>query len=128
MKHGITTILLYFLLNPAFSQVGKRQLEIYSITEYMGGYVIKGIDRGKGDTLNIVTLKDTVPAAKDYEKILVGKTYNFEYRLSIMAAAPPCSLVIRMGTTVLWTCKDPVNHIPVFAENAIGLWIKSFQN
>lgn len=109
-----------------FAQTQSRRLEIYSITEYIDGYVIKAIDTSKSDTLNIVSVKDAIKSQRNFEKLIVGKKYNFEFEdvINQMAAVPPNTFVARIKTTVVWRGGDGMNNKPVYSRNTKGLWIK----
>jgi hypothetical protein len=110
----------------SFAQTQSRRLEIYSITEYIDGYVIAAIDTSKADTVNLISVKDARRGKGHFEKMVVGKEYNFEYvdYISKMAAISPNSFVIRIKTTVVWRDSDENKKRPVFARNTKGLWIE----
>lgn len=128
MKKIIGLIFLLTLLHSlSFAQIRKSsRLKIYSITEYIDGYVIKGIDTSKSDTLSIISVKDSIKNKRKFKKIAVGEEYNFEYDdlVGNMAAVPPNSFVVRIKTTVVWRHGDGAKNIPVFSRNMKGLWIK----
>lgn len=111
---------------PSFSQVENRILEVFCITEYIDGYIIKAIDKLKSDTLNIISLKDNSKHSSHYEKIIVGKKYTFKFEgiANRMPAMPPNELIVRIKITVVWKDGDGVNNMPVFARNMRGLYIK----
>jgi hypothetical protein len=110
----------------SFAQKKNKELEIYCITEYIDGYVIKAVDLSKHDTISVISLKETIESKRGFTKMLVGKKYNFEFEdlVSDMSAAPLNSIVIRIKTTVVWRHGDGVNNIPVYARNTKGLWIR----
>ena len=117
---------LIMLHSLSLAQTQSRRLEVYSITEYIDGYVIKAIDTSKSDTLNIISVKDVVKNKRNFKKIVIGKEYNFEYEdyVSKMAATAPNSFVLRIKTTVVWKDSDDNKKRPVFSKNVKGLWIK----
>ena len=125
MKRIITLIILLVLYSSSFAQIQSKILEVYSITEYIDGYVIKAIDTSKPDTLNIVSTKEAVTSKRNYEKLVVGKKYKFEYEdyLKTMSAMPTNGLVIRIKTTLVWRDSDENKNRPVFSKNMKGLWI-----
>ena len=125
-KISILFLLSMFFLS-MFAQIENRKLEVYSITEYIDGYVVKAIDTSKSDTLNIVSTKDSdILNEDDFEKIVVGGKYNFEFEdlVKKMLAIPPNSFVVRIKTTVIWKNGNGINNMPVFSRNINGLWIK----
>ena len=117
---------LVMLHSLSFAQTQNRRLEIYSITEYIDGYVIKAIDTSKSDTLNIISVKSAIKSKRNFKKMTVGKEYNFEYEdyIGKMAAIAPNSFVIRIKTTVVWRDSDENKNRPVFSKNVKGIWIK----
>lgn len=124
----IFLFLMFFL--SIFAQIENRKLEVYSITEYIDGYVIKAIDTSKSDTLFIVSTKDSDIFNKDdIEKIVIGGKYNFEFEnfAKKMSAIPPNSFVMRIKTTVIWKNGDGYKNMPVFSKNINGLWIKKIK-
>lgn len=110
----------------SFSQVKSKTLVIYSITEYIDGYVIKAIDTAKSDTFNIVSVKETFKCKPGFEKMIVGRAYNFEFEdlISKMSAVPPDNFAARIKTTVIWRAGDGMSSAPVYATNTKSLWIK----
>lgn len=127
MKKLLGSIFFFVMLHSfSFAQIQSRKLEIYSITEYIDGYVIKAIDTSKSDTLNIVSVKSSIKSKRNFEKLIVGKKFNFEFEdvINQMAAMPPNTFVARIKTTVVWRGGDGMNNIPVYSRNTKGLWIK----
>lgn len=127
MRKVIITLLLGMMLQSFCSaQIQRKQLRVYSITEYIDGYVIKAIDNSKPDTLNIVSVKETFKSKQGFKKMVVGEMYNFEYEdySSKMAAMPIDNFVIRIKTTVVWRGSDAIRDRPVFGKNIKGLWLK----
>lgn len=128
MKRLISTIIFVLMLNTLClaQQMQNKRLKIYSITEYIDGYVIKGIDTSNSDTLNIISLKGIVKNKNKYKKLLVGETYNFEYEdyISSMASMPIENFKIRIKTTILWSGGDNIKERPVFSKNTLNLVIK----
>lgn len=127
MKRIIIIIFIGVILQSfCFAQAQNKRLKIYSITEYIDGYVMKAVDTSKHDTLNIVSAKETIKNKQGVKKLLVGEIYNFEYEdyVSKMAAMPTNNFVIRIKTTVVWKDGDAIKDRPVFAKNIQGLWIK----
>ncbi|HEY5750648.1 MAG TPA: hypothetical protein VIU12_31515 [Chryseolinea sp.] len=110
----------------SYAQPQSRLLEVYSITEYSDGYVFKTIDKVNFDTLNIVSPKESLKSRKGLEKICVGGKYDFEFedRISQMAAVPSGSFVVRIKTTLLWKAGDPMKERPIFARNTKDIFIK----
>lgn len=125
-KLSITMSFLLLCILSCFSQVKKGVFRVYCITEYIDGYVIKAIDTGKNDTLNIVSVKKDLLWKKNHKKIEVGKIYTlcFQALIAHMAAAPPDSFVIRIKQTVIWRNGDGIKNLPVFALGTWGLWVK----
>jgi len=128
MKKKISLMFLFSMIFLSiFAQSANRKLEVYSITEYIDGYVIKAIDKSKSDTLNIVSLKESdIINEHDFEKIIVGGKYNFEFEdlVKKMSAIPSSDFVLRIKTTVIWKNGDRIKNVPVFSINTNGLWIK----
>lgn len=128
MKRLISTIIFVLMLNTLClaQQMQNKRLKIYSITEYIDGYVIKGIDTSNSDTLNIISLKGVVKSKNKYKRLLVGETYNFEYEdyISSIAAMPIDNFKIRIKTTILWSDGDNIKERPVFSKNTRNLLIK----
>lgn len=89
---------------------------------YGDGYVIRAVDTLRNDTLNIISVKDTIRNKGDYKKMVVGNFYTFEYAdvLEQMSAMPPNSFVIKIRNTVLWRDGDPIKAAPVFSRNTKG--------
>ena len=110
----------------SFSQINSKVLVVYSITEYIDGYVVKAIDTVKSDTLNIVSAKDTFKGNKNYEKIIVGKEYEFEFAdlINTMSPTELNNFAARIKTTVIWKPGDGIKNAPVYSKNMKGLWIK----
>ncbi len=108
------------------AQTGKRALKVYSITEYIDGYVITAIDSSKGDTLNIVSAKEPKSKKIKLQRIEIGKKYIFKFknRMADMASIPSDTFVLRIKTTIVWSRKDGLNNVPVFATNMRGLWVE----
>ncbi|NIG56501.1 hypothetical protein [Chitinophaga sp. Cy-1792] len=127
MKKAVAVIFFGILLQSlCLAQTQNRRLKIYSITEYMDGYVIKGIDTSNYDTLNIVSVKDTVPKKQGTKRLCVGNIYNFKYEdyVSQAAAMPVENFVIRIKTTVVWNGGDCIKDRPVFGRNIKGQWME----
>lgn len=110
----------------SYAQSQTRCLKIYSITEYIDGYLITAVDTSTLDTLNLISVKRMEIVSKHFKKMKVGEKYFFKYedKLSQAAAMPPNSFVIRIKTTVVWRDSDDNRKRPVFAQNTIGLWIR----
>ena len=121
----ILFIILYFHSSAQKNSITK-ELKVYSITEYIDGYIITTIDTSKSDTINIISAKEPIINKHDYEKIVVGKKYDFEYEDLIhqMAAMPLNNFVVRIKTTVVWKPSDDTKNIPVYSRNTKGVWIK----
>lgn len=127
MKKLFSSIFFFAILHSfSFAQTQSRRLEIYSITEYIDGYVIKAIDTSKSDTLSVVSVKEAIKNKRNFEKLIVGKKYSFEFEdvLSQMAAVPTNTFVARIKTTVVWKGGDGMSNRPVYSRNTKGLWIK----
>lgn len=126
MKLFTVVFFLFIIFNSSSAQTKGRVLEVYSITEYKDGYLIRAIDSSSSDTLDIISDRGTDKPKKGYEKICVGNRYGFELedRMSQMAAAPNSNLVVRIKTTVVWRSGDPMDKRPVFAKNTSGIFIK----
>jgi len=109
-----------------FAQSESKLLEVYSITEYVDGYVIKGTDKSKLDTVQIISAKDTLFDSCNYVKLIVGHEYIFAISDigSNMAAMPPENFLVRIRSTVVWRYGDNVKDLPVFSKNTKGLYIK----
>ena len=126
MKQTFFIIFLGLVLQSfCFAQTQSKRLKIYCITEYIDGYVIKAIDTSKGDTLNIVSLKESFKKQKA-ERLLVGGAYNFEYQNYVeqMAAMPTENFMIRIKSTIVWRSGDAIKDRLVFGKNIKGLWIR----
>lgn len=126
MKLLTVVFFLFILFNSSSAQTKGRVLEVYSITEYKDGYLLRAIDRSTPDTVDIISNRGIDKPKKGYEKICVGNSYDFELedRMSQMAAAPNSNLVVRIKTTVVWRPSDPMDKRPVFAKNTSGIFIK----
>lgn len=127
MKNIFGLIFFLCMLNlSSFAQTQNKKLKIYSITEYIDGYVIKAIDTSKSDTLSIISVKETIKSKHNFERMIVGKKYNFEVEdlIGQMAALPLNGIVARIKTTVVWKPSDGNNNIPVYSRNTKGIWIK----
>lgn len=106
-------------------QTKSKLLKVYCITEYIDGYVIKGVDTTSSDTLNIISVKKIINNKKKYKKIIVGEKYNFEYTDYISSAASVASsFVLRIKSTIVWRNGDDKRNKPVYSENMKDLWIK----
>lgn len=116
---------LGLLYSYSYAQTKSRVLEIYSITEYIDGYVIKVIDNSQHDTLNIISVKNAVRCNRNFQKMIVGQKYDFQFEDLIRqaAATPLTNLVARIKNTVVWSINDGMNNIPVYSKNTKGLWI-----
>jgi hypothetical protein len=114
------------LYSSSFAQSQNKALEIYSITEYIDGYVIKAIDTSKSDTLSIISAKEKIANKHKFEKMVVGRTYNFEYEdyVNKMAAIPTKGFVVRIKSTIVWRDSDENKNRPFFSKNTKGLWIR----
>jgi hypothetical protein len=127
MRTALSSILFLLLFQSlSYCQQTSRVLTIYSITEYVDGYVIRGIDESKRDTVSIVSVKVTDEANQEYKKILVGEKYKFELEdiANNMAAVPPNNFVVRIKTTVVWKQGDGIKNMPSFSTNTKGIRIK----
>lgn len=127
MKKGSGIIFFVIVLSvSSFAQIKSRALEIYSITEYKDGYVIKAIDTSKFDTLNIISPKEAIRQKRGYEKMIVGSSYNFKFEdlVNQMAAMPTKGFAVRIKTTVVWKSGDRINQMPIFSKNTKGLFIQ----
>ena len=130
MTKRIFNLIVFAALFNSFPLLAQRKsslLEIYSITEYIDGYVIKAFNKLKTDTLNIISVKKGNADKQHYTRMRVGKKYTFQIEdpISQMSAVPSGTLVIRIKRTVVWKDGDGVTEIPVFAVNTRGLWIKN---
>lgn len=104
----------------AFYQTDIHDLHVYSITEFEDGFVITTLDKLNSDTLRIVSMRDpSIVSNNKYQKIEVGKRYRFELDkiAENMAAVPSGSLTVRIKTTVVWTSRDGIKKMPVYAKN-----------
>ena len=119
-------LILFVFANSLLSFSQNKSLNVYSITEYIDGYVIKGIDTLNSDTLLIISSKDTLINYNEYKKIIVGCQYVFDINniVSHMAALPPGTFTIRIKTTIIWKNDGKTNKIPVFANNIKDIYIK----
>lgn len=110
----------------AFSQTESKKLSVYSISEFSDGYMIRGIDSLKGDTLIVISKTGKPKHMKGYRKIEVGGRYTFKVDDvgKQFAAMPPSNFVIRIKNTVVWKYGDRVKDMPVFATNTKGLFIR----
>jgi len=119
-------LILFVFANSLLSFSQNKSLNVYSITEYIDGYVIKGIDTLNSDTLLIISSKDTLINYNEYKKIIVGCQYVFDINniVSHMAALPPGTFTIRIKTTIIWKDDGKTNKIPVFANNIKDIYIK----
>jgi len=119
-------LILFVFANSLLSFSQNKSLNVYSITEYIDGYVIKGIDTLNSDTLLIISSKDTLINYNEYKKIVVGCQYVFDINniASHAAPLPPGSFTIRIKTTIIWKNDGKTNKIPVFANNIKDIYIK----
>jgi len=119
-------LILFLFANSLLSFSQNKSLKVYSITEYIDGYVIKGIDTLNSDTLLIISSKDTLINYNEYKKIIVGCQYVFDINniASQMSALPPENFIIRIKTTIIWKNGGKANKIPVFANNIKDIYIK----
>ena len=127
MKNILSLIFFtVILLTDCYAQAESKSLKVYSITEYIDGYVIKAINTAEHDTLNIISLKEDIGNKRHLERVIVGKEYNFEFQqvANRMAAMPPDRFAVRIKTTVVWKGEDELSNAPVFGKNVKGLWIK----
>lgn len=124
----IVLIVVFLLVSTptCYSQSNKRILEVYSITEYVDGFLIRAFDSTKNDTINIISIKDSISKRRHFQRIKVGKKYLFEYEDLILklASVPSNSHVAKIKTTVIWKKDDGVKNRPFYAVNTKGLWIK----
>jgi len=116
--------LLLMMISYLFSQ--ERSLTIYSITEYIDGYKIIGIDSNKSDTLVIISKKQQISDLEKYIILRVGEEYCFQIddKIKNMSAMPPDNFVVRIVSTVVWRAGDEFKNIPVFARNIKGIYIE----
>jgi hypothetical protein len=119
-------LILFILANSLLFFSQNKSLKVYSITEYIDGYVIKGIDTLNSDTLLIISSKDTLINYNEYKKVIVGCQYVFDINNidSQMSALPPENFIIRIKTTIIWKNDGKTNKIPVFANNIKDIYIK----
>lgn len=130
MKINFLIVFILLLWFPFISKCKTtiRQVEIYSITEYTDGFLIKGIDTNFKDTLNIISVKGDLRCRCDYDKIEVGRLFAFEisdYMPSSIAVAN--DFTIKIKTTVVWRSGDRVKEMPVWARNTAGLLIRRLE-
>ncbi len=120
-------LILFLFSNSLLSVSQNKSLKVYSITEYIDGYVIQGIDAQNLDTLIIISPKEKIINHKEYKKIIVGEQYIFDTYdiLSHMSALPLENFMIRIKTTIVWKYNDDkYNEIPVYAKNIKDIYIK----
>jgi hypothetical protein len=124
MKKYFCLVLLLLINTYLFSQ--EKTLKIYSITEYIDGYVILGIDTTKSDTLMIISKKEIVSDFEKYSRLEVGELYLFQIddKIRKMAAMPPENFTVRIVTTIIWKNGDEIKNIPVFAKNIKDRYIQ----
>ena len=110
----------------AFSQIEKKTLVVYSITEFIDGYVIRAIDTVKSDTVSIVSAKVAFKGNRKFKKIVVGNSYSFEFTdlINTMSASALNGFVARIKTTIVWKPQDGIENAPVYSKDMKGLWIK----
>jgi hypothetical protein len=110
----------------AFSQIEKKTLVVYSITEFIDGYVIRAIDTVKVDTVSIVSAKVAFKGNRKFKKIVVGSSYGFEFTdlINTMSASALNGFVARIKTTIVWKPQDGIENAPVYSKDMKGLWIK----
>lgn len=126
MKKSFGLVFFWGLLYSfSFAQTKSKVLEIYSITEYIDGYVIKVIDAPSHDTLNIISVKNAIICKRNLQKMIVGQKYNFQFEDLIRQAEATTlsNLVARIKSTVVWSINDGIKNIPVYSKNTKGLWI-----
>jgi len=123
MRKSIIVLLIFISVWARAQETG---LKIQSITEYIDGYVITGIDAINIDTLFIVSKKENITELEMYDKIEVGKQYVFQIddKVRQMTAMPPENFTVRIITTVVWRSGDGCKNIPVFAKNLKGVYIE----
>lgn len=125
MKIISITIILFLLLPlTSLGQAKSKILRIYSITEYIRGYVIKAVDTINYDTLSLSSVKERIINKEGYIELLVGKEYNFKYDDYLSSSVAVGSFVIRMGNEVIWRNGDSTRSRPIKALNVKGLWIE----
>lgn len=127
MKYKIyITAIVLILGTSLYGQKVSRTLEVYSITEYIDGFVIKAIDTVRFDTLNIITIKSKKPVSK-VKKIRVGQVYSFTYEdlISKLLTVSTNSHVAKIKSTIVWRKEDGYNNLPVYSTNIRGLWLIS---
>jgi len=122
-KVYITACLLVFGTS-VIGQKYSRTLEVYSITEYIDGFVIRAFDSVKFDTLSIITIKSSKPNL-NVKKIEVGQKYKFEYEdlISKLITVNTNSHVAKIKSTIIWRKENGFNNLPVYSTNIKGLWL-----
>lgn len=117
----VLLFLFVFQFMDTFSQ--KFTLEVYSITEYVDGFVIKG--NSSEYTITIVSLRDSASLI-GYENLKVGHKYTFElYDIRMeMSPMPLKGFVYKISNTVLWKEGDNIEDFPLSAKNLNGRFIK----
>jgi len=127
MKSGFFVVFVCFLFScESSAQTIQRRLRVWSITEYVDGYVIKAIDPLKSDTINIVSMKDSVCSSnKKLEKIKIDGTYNFMLEDRLANLVPGSYRVnLRIKQTILWNDTEPYEKRPFYASNMCDLFIE----
>jgi hypothetical protein len=134
MKQLFIVLLLFIACN-SYSQVQKpvKLLTVLEIKDYGYGYVIRGVDLGKIDTIYFISLKENSITHCDFHKIEVGNQYLFEIEdvdniNGHLPAALANGYYIKFGKKRIKRDGRNGNSITTtqfFSRNTKGLWIKN---
>ncbi|MBV7440273.1 hypothetical protein KRX57_02460 [Weeksellaceae bacterium TAE3-ERU29] len=107
-------MILFFVVNLLNAQTNKVSLKVIDVSE-LGGKVfeIKALKKS-GDTIRILSIKETIDNKCLYEKIQKGTNYQFELRSKPLYID---NLTIRVGDEVYWKVGDDPKEMPYFANN-----------
>lgn len=112
---------LFFVVNLLTAQSDRASLKVLVVNELDNKvFEIKALKKS-GDTIRILSIKETIDKKCLYEKIRKGVEYQFELRTKPLYVE---NLTIRVGDKVYWRAGDNPKEMPYFANNIKSDFIK----
>ncbi len=119
----IAFLVSFFWIDSLAQKIDTIKLKVAGYRELKDCFIINTFNQKTSDSVFIISVKATLIFKCNYEKIIIGKEYNFECKENNLKPIVPYPIALKVKNTFVWKGGDDPKKIPIFSTNAKGLYI-----
>jgi len=112
-----------FAMNVHAQKIDTLRLKVAGYRELNDCFILRTYNLRTSDSVFIISVKANLIFKSNYDKIIIGKEYDFACDENNSIPVSPTGIALRVKNTYVWVPGDDPKKVPLYSLNAKGLYV-----